>query len=144
MLRVDGLGAPALPLAGDPAAGTGGAILGFPLNGPFDAQAARIGATRTVLSQDAYGRGPVRVAAEPLRGRVRSGNSGGPLVDARGRVLTTVFAATTSGAPAASACPNAVVGARRSRQRRRRAAARVDRPGAHAPRLDAGRYAPRP
>jgi len=33
----------------------------------------------------------------PLRGRVRSGNSGGPVVDAQGRVLTTVFVATTNG-----------------------------------------------
>jgi S1-C subfamily serine protease len=30
-----------------------------------------------------------------LRGMVRSGNSGGPLVDARGRVVGTIFAATT-------------------------------------------------
>ena len=31
-----------------------------------------------------------------LRGRVRQGNSGGPVVDGRGRVVTTVFAATVS------------------------------------------------
>ena len=99
VLRVAGLSAPALALAPDPAPGTAGAILGYPLNGPFDAEAARIGATRTVLSEDAYGRGPVRRSVTPLRGRVRSGNSGGPVVDARGRVLTTIFAATTGSPP---------------------------------------------
>ena len=31
----------------------------------------------------------------PLRGRVRPGNSGGPMVDARGQVVATVFAALT-------------------------------------------------
>ena len=31
-----------------------------------------------------------------LRGRVRSGNSGGPVVDGAGRVLTTIFAASVS------------------------------------------------
>lgn len=100
VLRVPGLRAPALVLASDPASGTAGAILGYPLDGPFDVEAARIGETRTVLSEDAYGRGPVRRSVTPLRGRVRSGNSGGPVVDARGRVLTTVFAATT-GSPRA-------------------------------------------
>jgi S1-C subfamily serine protease len=40
---------------------------------------------------------------------VRSGNSGGPLVDADGQVMGTVFAATTSGKPAGYAIPNAVV-----------------------------------
>ncbi len=109
VLRVAGLVAPALSLAGDPASGTAGAVLGFPLNGPFDVRAARIGATHAVVSQDAYGRGPVTRTVTPLRGRVRSGNSGGPLVDARGRVLTTVFAATTSGHPGGFGVPNAVV-----------------------------------
>jgi S1-C subfamily serine protease len=33
----------------------------------------------------------------PLRGLVRSGNSGGPMVDGRGRVVATVFAATVGG-----------------------------------------------
>jgi S1-C subfamily serine protease len=109
VLRVDGLGAPALRLAADAASGTAGAILGYPLNGPFDVRAGRVGATRTVVSEDAYGRGPVRRSVTPLRGRVRSGNSGGPIVDARGRVLATVFAATTSGEPGGYGVPNAVV-----------------------------------
>ena len=33
----------------------------------------------------------------PLRGLVRPGNSGGPLVGADGRVLTTIFASTVGG-----------------------------------------------
>lgn len=99
VLRVGGLPAPPLPLAPDPAAGTAGAILGYPLDGPFDVEAARIGATRDVISQDAYGRGPAQRSVTPLRGRVRSGNSGGPVVDAQGRVLTTVFAARTGSPP---------------------------------------------
>lgn len=114
VLRVAGLAAPALALAKDPASGTAGAILGYPLNGPFDVEAGRIGETRAVISEDAYGRGPVRRSVTPLRGRVRSGNSGGPVVDAGGRVLTTVFAATTGSAPARPGgygVPNAVVAA---------------------------------
>ncbi len=109
VLRVEGLGAPALATVGEPASGTAGAILGYPLNGPFDVEAGRVGATRTVISEDAHGRGPVQRRVTPLRGRVRSGNSGGPVVDAQGRVLTTVFAATTSGRPGGYGVPNAVV-----------------------------------
>jgi hypothetical protein len=114
VLRVPGLGAPALALASNPSSGTAGALLGYPLNGPFDVEAARIGATRTVLSQDAYGRGPVRRSVTPLRGQVRSGNSGGPIVDAAGHVLTTVFASTTSGPRGGYGVANAVAGARTS------------------------------
>lgn len=109
VLRVAGLEAPPLGTVGEPASGTAGAILGYPLNGPFDVTAGRVGATRTVISEDAYGRGPVRRSVTPLRGRVRSGNSGGPVVDAQGRVLTTVFASTTSGRPGGYGVPNAVV-----------------------------------
>ena len=113
VLRVSGLGGRALELAPDPARGTAGAILGFPVNGPFDVRAGRLGATTPVLTQDAYGRGPVRRSIAALRGHVRPGNSGGPMVGADGRVLTTVFAATRGGRAAGGyGVPNAIVRAR--------------------------------
>ena len=109
VLRVDGLDAPALPLAESVRSGTSGAILGFPLNGPYDVRPGRVGPTRTVFSQDAYGNGPVRRRMTALRGIVRSGNSGGPMVDTRGRVVTTIFAATTRGPRGGYGVPNSVV-----------------------------------
>jgi S1-C subfamily serine protease len=110
VLRVSGLSQPALSLASDVSAGSSGAILGYPLNGPYDVRAARVGATSTVLSQDAYGRGPVQRSMTALRGLVRSGNSGGPVVDGDGRVLTTVFAATRGRRPRGGyGVPNEVV-----------------------------------
>lgn len=99
VLRVPGLRLPALTLAADPADGEAGAILGYPENGPFDVRSARIGSTGQVLTQNAYGRGPVSRLLTPLRGRVRPGNSGGPVVDEAGSVLTTVFAGTVGGGP---------------------------------------------
>jgi len=99
VLRVGELDLPSLAFAEDTEAGTPGAILGYPENGPFDVQAARIGRTQTVLTQNAYGEGPVSRLLTPLRGLVRPGNSGGPLVNADGQVLTTVFAATVGTRP---------------------------------------------
>jgi S1-C subfamily serine protease len=109
ILRVDGLDAPALKVAPDPKSGTSAAILGFPLNGPYDVRPGRVGQTREVVSQDAYGRGPVRREIVSLRGIVRSGNSGGPMVDGQGRVVTTIFAATVSGPRGGYGVPNAIV-----------------------------------
>jgi S1-C subfamily serine protease len=109
VLRVPGLDAPELAIARDPEAGTSAAILGFPLNGPYDVRAGRVGQTREVVSQDAYGNGPVRRTIVSLRGAVRSGNSGGPMVDGAGRVVTTIFAATTSGPRGGYGVPNSVV-----------------------------------
>jgi S1-C subfamily serine protease len=94
VLRVPELALPSLRFAPSTPSGTPGAILGYPENGPFDVQPGRIGVTQTVLTQNAYGEGPVSRLLTPLRGLVRPGNSGGPLVDVDGRVLTTVFAAT--------------------------------------------------
>ena len=99
VLRVPGLGLPVLSLASSPSSGRGGAILGYPENGPFDVQSARIGQTADVVTQNAYGQGPVTRLLTPLRGLVRPGNSGGPVVDSSGEVLATVFAGTTGGGP---------------------------------------------
>jgi uncharacterized membrane protein required for colicin V production len=99
VLRVPGLDLPALSLASSPSSGAPGAILGYPENGPFDVQSARIGQTAEVVTQNAYGQGPVSRLLTPLRGLVRPGNSGGPVVDSSGVVLTTVFAGTTGAGP---------------------------------------------
>jgi uncharacterized membrane protein required for colicin V production len=109
VLRVEGLGGTPLELAARPRSGTQAAILGFPENGPYDVRAGRVGATRSVFTQDAYGRGPVRRRLTTFRGLVRPGNSGGPMVDTRGRVVTTVFAAARSSTPGGYGVPNAVV-----------------------------------
>lgn len=109
ILRVDGLGGRALELAPEARAGAQAAILGFPQNGPFRVRAARLGATQQVLTQDAYGNGPVTRKIVALRGTVQPGNSGGPVVDARGRVAATVFAATVTGPRGGYGVPNDVV-----------------------------------
>jgi S1-C subfamily serine protease len=109
LLRVGSLDSPALPLVPDPASGTPGAVLGYPENASFTISPARLGATGTVISEDAYGRGPVSRRMTALRGEVRSGNSGGPMVDGAGDVLTTVFAATSGGGPGGYGVPNEIV-----------------------------------
>lgn len=100
---------PVLPMATEPEAGTGGAVLGYPENGPFAISPARLGETQETIGEDSYGHGPLSRSIASLRGSVRSGNSGGPLVDGGGHVLGTVFAATTSGTPGGFAVPNQVV-----------------------------------
>ncbi len=108
LLRV-GANLPALPIAPDPKRGAVGAVLGYPENGPYAVAAARLGDTREAISEDSYGHGPTHRTITSLRGNVRSGNSGGPLVDSRGRVLGTVFAATTSGMAGGFAVPDDIV-----------------------------------
>jgi S1-C subfamily serine protease len=112
ILRAPGLPAdlPALPLNVDAKPGTSAAIMGFPENGPFDVRPARLGQTSEVRTEDAYGRGPVTRRITSLRGLVRSGNSGGPMVDGQGRVVTTIFAATTAdGGQSGFGVPDSVV-----------------------------------
>ena len=110
ILRVPGLALRPLPWPPTPHSGTPAAILGYPLDGAFDAQPGRLGQTETVDTQNAYGQGHVLRTITALRGEVRPGNSGGPMVDGRGQVVATVFAALT-GTPRAGgfAVPNDLV-----------------------------------
>ena len=91
VLRVPGLQGRPLSLA-DPERGVEVVLIGYPGNGPLARIPGRLGGTSSFISRDAYGRGPVTRSVTALRGVVRPGLSGGPGVDARGRVRTTVFA----------------------------------------------------
>lgn len=104
LLRV-GAALPTLPISSERREGEDGAVLGYPENGPYSLAPARIGETRATISEDSYGNGPVERTITALSGDVRSGNSGGPLVDPAGDVVGTVFAATTSGPQGGFAIP---------------------------------------
>jgi len=104
LLRV-GVALPTLPVSDKRREGEDGAVLGYPENGPYSLSPARIGETRETISEDSYGNGPVERTIVAMSGAVRSGNSGGPLVDPRGHAVGTVFAATTSGPRGGFAIP---------------------------------------
>src|SRR5258708_9032717 len=54
ILRVPGLGLPALRLGPNPPVGEAAAILGYPENGPFRVRAGPVAPTQAVLTPDAY------------------------------------------------------------------------------------------
>ncbi len=110
ILDVPGLSLPVLRMAANPQAGSSAAILGYPLDGQFDAEPGRLGRTNAVDTQNAYGEGHVLRSITALRGRVRPGNSGGPMIDEHGQVVATVFAALTGTTRAGGfAVPNRIV-----------------------------------
>jgi Trypsin-like peptidase domain/Colicin V production protein len=110
IMRVPGLGGtPALRMNVSAEPGTSAAVLGFPENGGYDVRPARLGQTATVVTQDSYGRGPVQRVITSIRGLVRHGNSGGPVVDGAGRVVTTIFAASTGRQRTGYGVPDSVV-----------------------------------
>lgn len=109
VLSAPELRATPLRLARNPRRGTSGAVIGYPGGGPLTLRPARLGQTGRVASQDSYGRGPVQRLMTPFRGKVEGGNSGGPVVDRDGRVLATVFAASTDRENTGLGVPNRVV-----------------------------------
>jgi uncharacterized membrane protein required for colicin V production len=91
VLRVPGLQGRALPAA-IPEKGTAVVVLGYPDDRPLHGVAGRLGETVPTFVRDAYGRFPVARTVTPIRAEIRPGNSGGPAVDADGRVRAIVFA----------------------------------------------------
>jgi len=69
-------------------------VLGYPENGPFDSEPARIRSEERLRGPDIYGDRTVTRMAFPIWASVRPGNSGGPLISPRGTVYGVVFAAS--------------------------------------------------
>ncbi|MFL6130603.1 MAG: MarP family serine protease [Mycobacteriales bacterium] len=94
VLRVPGLGLPALPFATEKADTNDDAIVvGYPENGPFFVGAARIRDRLRIRGPDIYDDRTVTREVYSIYGDVRSGNSGGPLLAPNGSVYGVVFAA---------------------------------------------------
>ena len=91
ILDVPGLHAPPLNFAAQAAAGTAAIVAGYPLNGPLRAVAATVGRGMTAYGPNIYQTQNVHRQIYPIRALIESGNSGGPLLSAGGRVYGVVF-----------------------------------------------------
>jgi S1-C subfamily serine protease len=96
VLYVPGLSAPSLSFAAPATVGASAIVAGYPLNGPFTARAARIGASEDATGPDIYQNAQVTRQIYAIRALVQPGNSGGPLLTPGGSVYGVVFAAATS------------------------------------------------
>ncbi|MBS4752078.1 MarP family serine protease [Nocardioides sp. zg-ZUI104] len=96
VLALDTGDTPVLDFTDDVAAEDAIAVVGYPQDGPFDVQSGRIRSMQNLRSPDIYGSGTVVREVFSLRGLVRPGNSGGPIVTPSGDVAGVVFAASVT------------------------------------------------
>lgn len=95
ILAVPGLSATPLDLRERSAqAGDDAIALGYPLDGPYTASPLRVRQRINLRGPDIYDASTVQRDVFTVRGEVRSGNSGGPMVDPEGNVVGVVFGAS--------------------------------------------------
>jgi S1-C subfamily serine protease len=91
VLVVDGLHATPLLFGGPLSTGADAVVAGYPQDGPFTATPVRIRGAEQARGPDIYQDALVTREIYAVRGQVQPGNSGGPLLDTRGRVDGVVF-----------------------------------------------------
>ncbi len=92
VLEVPGLSLPTLAFSTSARSGDPAVVAGYPGGGVLTATAARVRGRITARGTDIYGYGEVVRDIYAVRGTIRPGNSGGPLLSAQGRVYGVVFA----------------------------------------------------
>lgn len=92
VLRVPQLEAPALDFGNAVGSGDDSVVAGFPENGPYTISPSRVREKINARGLDIYDSNSVVREVYSVRGIVREGNSGGPLLDANGDVVGMVFA----------------------------------------------------
>ncbi|GAA4236487.1 MarP family serine protease [Streptosporangium album] len=95
ILHVPGLNLPVLRFDGSAKRGDNAIVAGFPHDKGFTMAPARIRLQQRAKGPDIYDRKTVVRGIYSIRGDVRQGNSGGPLLTTDGRVYGVVFAAAT-------------------------------------------------
>jgi S1-C subfamily serine protease len=111
VLAVPGLTGDVLAFDPDVQRGEDAVVAGFPGDGPLVATPARVRGTIRALGEDIYSEDSVSREVVAVRAQVRPGNSGGPLLDADGRVVGVIFAASTTDADTGYALSTAEVAA---------------------------------
>jgi S1-C subfamily serine protease len=96
VLDVTDLSAPALDIGADLTSGAQAYAAGYPGNGPYTVSPERVRDRVIARGTDIYQSGTVDRDIYALRGTVRPGNSGGPLLDTEGKVVGVVFARSTT------------------------------------------------
>ncbi|MCF2529210.1 MarP family serine protease [Yinghuangia soli] len=92
VLAVPGLKAAPLEFEANAQPGADSLVIGFPENGAFHVEAARVRAEIKAGGPDIYKRGTVSREVYSLYAKVRQGNSGGPLISPSGKVYGVIFA----------------------------------------------------
>lgn len=92
VLRVPELRAPALEFGNGLGPGDDSVVVGFPANGPYTISPTRVREKINARGLDIYDSNSVVREVYSVRGIVREGNSGGPLIDDEGKVVGMVFA----------------------------------------------------
>ncbi|WP_197375263.1 acid resistance serine protease MarP [Mycolicibacterium baixiangningiae] len=99
ILDVPNLPAGPLPFVDELAPpGTDAIVMGYPGGGDFTATPARIRETIELNGPDIYRKTTVTREVYTIRGTVRQGNSGGPMINRGGKVLGVVFGAAVDDA----------------------------------------------